>query len=231
MSSVYGAKWLGITEQLVALLDQAEGTVSLASLEYQRLVPCRYLSRLFGLAVGARMKGAIQLERWLRAVCRACAKRNVPMVWTTPAGLPIRLGKELSATSKVPTLLHGGRRWRTVHDAPTPGALSARETSRSVAANVIHSFDGALAWNVVNMAAEQDITVLPNHDCFGVAPYAASWLQATLRQEIGKLYRPDWLAEINAQMLGAATGLRWEAPPMVGTLDPERIGENPYLFS
>jgi hypothetical protein len=84
---------------------------------------------------------------------------------------------------------------------------------------------------MVNEGAAQRITVLPNHDCFAVAPCDAEWLSTTLSYRISELYRPDWLAEITAKIKGAAKGLRIPSPPIVGTLDEGRIGQNPYLFS
>lgn len=231
MSTVYGAQLLGLTEQLVAQLDEAEGMVGLDKLEEKRLIPCRYLARKFGLAVGARLGGAVALQKWLKDACRQCMKVNAPLRWTSPMGLPIQLGKELSGTSKVRTLLHGSRRWQTVLDDPVPGELSGRETTRGITANLIHSFDAALVWEMVNESAAQGVTVLPNHDCFAVAPCDAEWLSTTLGYRISELYRPDWLAEITAEIKGAAKGLRLPKPPMVGTLDEGRIGQNPYLFS
>jgi DNA-directed RNA polymerase len=231
MSTVYGAQLLGLTEQLVAQLDEAEGMVGLAKLEEQRLIPCRYLARKFGLAVGARLGGAVALQKWLKDACRQCMKANAPLRWTSPMGLPIQLGKELSGTSKVRTLLHGSRRWQTVLDDPVPGELSGRETTRGITANLIHSFDAALVWAMVNEGAAQGVTMLPNHDCFAVAPCDAEWLSTTLSYRISELYRPDWLAEITAEIKGAAKGLRIPRPPIVGTLDEGRIGQNPYLFS
>ena len=231
MSTVYGAQLLGLTEQLVAQLDEAEGMVGLDKLEELRLIPCRYLGRKFGLAVGARLSGAVAMQKWLQETCRRCMKVNRPMQWTTPMGLLIRLGKELTGTSKVRTLLHGSRRWQTVLDDPVPGELSTRETTRGITANLIHSFDAALVWAMVCEGADQGITVLPNHDCFAVPPCDAEWLATTLSYRISELYRPDWLAEITAEIAGAARGVKVPPPPMKDTLDPGRIGQNPYLFS
>ena len=230
MSTVYGAKLLGVTEQLVALLDDAEGTVSLGVLERERLIPARYLARKFGLAVGARLAGAVAFQAWLRAVVRCCSAKNQPLRWTTPMGLPIQLGKELTASSGIKSLLHGTRRWQTLLDAPPPGKLSAVETGRSITANFIHSFDAALVWAMVCDGADKGRTVLPNHDCFAVPPCDAEWLHSTLLWRTGELYRPDWLAEITAE-IQATAGARLPAPPMVGTLEVGEIGGNPYLFS
>ena len=231
MTSVYGAQLLGVAEHLAALLDEAEGEVSLARLERERLVPCRYLARKFGLVLGARLGPAMALQGWMRSLSRACLQRNQPLAWTSPAGLPIRVGRPVPAKSRVPTLLHGRRSWQTLMDQPLPGELSARETSRSITANLIHSFDAAMAWAVVCGGAEQGIPVLPNHDCFAVAPCDAPWLAATLSREVRALYQPEWLPEIAAEIAAGAGLPAVPPPPMVGGLDPSAIGENPYLFS
>ncbi len=230
MSTLYGAQLLGVTEQLVALLDEAEGAVPLSVLERDRLIPSRYLARKFSLCVGARLGGAVAFQGWLRALVRLTAGKNLPLQWTTPMGFPIRLGRELTASSGVKSLLHGTRRWQTVLDAPPPGKLSAVETGRAITANLIHSFDAALVWAMVCDGAEKGVTTLPNHDCFAVPPCDAEWLHSSLLWRTGELYRPDWLAEIRAEVK-ARTGLKVPAPPMVGTLEVGQIGRNPYLFS
>ena len=231
MTGVYGAQLLGVGEQLAALLDEAEGEVSLGRLEAERLVPARYLAQRFGVVVGARLRPAMELQAWLRGLSRACMARNRPLAWTAPMGLPIQIGRPVAARSRVPTLLHGRRSWQTVMDQPQPGELSARETARGITANLIHSFDAALAWEVCCRAAVHGIDMLPNHDCFAVSPCHADWLAATLSREARTLYQPDWLPEIGREIACAAGIPPYMAPPMVGDLAPERIGSNPYLFS
>jgi len=231
MTTIYGAQMLGIAEQLVALLDEQEGEVSLGRLERERLVPCRYLSRKFGLVLGAKLKPALELQSWLRSASRRSLSKNIPMAWTSPMGLPIQVGRPMGSTSRINTLLSGRRRWRTLLDQPRDGELSARETSRGVMANVVHSFDAALAWAVVCIGADKGVAVLPNHDCFAVAPCHAEWLHATLHQQLRELYKPDWLAEIGAEIAATARLSRLAAAPMVGTLEVGEIGQNPYCFS
>jgi len=231
MTSIYGAQMLGIAEQLVVQLDEQEGEVPLGRLEHERLVPCRYLSRKFGLVLGAKLGAAMELQAWLRTASRRSLSKNIPMSWTSPMGLPIQVGRPLGSTSRINTLLSGRRRWQTLLDQPKGGELSARETSRGVTANVVHSFDAALAWAVVCEGADKGISVLPNHDCFAVAPCHAGWLHATLHHQLRELYKPDWLAEIGAEIAAAAKLSGLPAPPMVGTLQVGEIGQNPYCFS
>lgn len=231
MTSIYGAQMLGIAEQLVSFLDEAEGEVSLSKLEKERLLPCRYLSRRFGLVLGARLKAALELQAWLRNASRQCLSKNIPLQWTSPMGLPIQIGRPLGSTSRISTLLNGRRRWQTLLDRPKEGELSARETSRGVMANVVHSFDAAFAWAVVCNGADRGFDVLPNHDCFAVPPCHAGWLHATLHQQLCEFYKPEWLAEMSAEIGTAAGLLGMKPPPMVGDLEPGEIGQNPYCFS
>jgi hypothetical protein len=231
MSSVYGAHLLGVAEQLVAQLDLSEGEVSLSRVEEQRLIPCRYLSRVFRVVLRARLGSAMALQRWLRQLNLACTAKNRPLAWTSPMGFPIRVGRPTPSTSGVQTLLHGRRRWQTLMDAPVDGELSARETGRSITANLVHSFDAALVWAVVCDGAGAGISVLPNHDCFAVPPCHAEWLGQALAGHMGAMYRNDWLAEVAGE-IAAGAGLHGVGPPpMVGDLSPGQIGTNPYLFS
>lgn len=231
MTSVYGAQVLGVGEQLAALLDEMEGEVPLSRLEEKRLRPCRYLARKFAVVLGARLKPAMELQAWLRGMARACLSKNIPLQWTSPMGLPIQVGRPMVARSRITTLLHGRPKWQTLLDQPQPGELSAVETSRGITANLVHSFDAALAWQVVCRGAEQGFDVLPNHDCFGVAPCHASWLAATLPTLTRELFKPDRLAEISAEIASAAAIPKPKPPPMVGDLCPGLIGQNDYLFS
>lgn len=231
MSTVYGAGLLGVTEQLSRALDESDGFVPLERLERERLVPCRYLAAKFNKAVGTHLRSAVALHAWLRQVVRRCMTKNRRMEWTTPMGLLISLGKEAQSMSRVRSLVHGTRRWQTVMDVERPGRLSGVETSRAIAAHMIHSFDAALVWAMVCEGAAQGVTVLPNHDCFAVPPCDAEWLHETLLYRTGEMYRPDWITEISLEIQQRAGLKSLQSPPVVGNLEIGEIGRNPYLFS
>ena len=154
-----------------------------------------------------------------------------PIEWTTPMGFPIRLGVLTPVSSKVQTLLSGTPSWQTLMDKPKAGELSARATNRSITANLVHSFDGALAHAIICRGAAQGAQVLPNHDCFAAIPARCDWLHHTLHDELRAMYMPDWLGEISAEIKARAGIKRLPKPPMVGDLCPGEIGQNPYCFS
>jgi DNA-directed RNA polymerase len=96
-------------------------------------------------------------------------------------------------------------------------------------ANLIHSFDGSFCQAIVNKAGEQRYGIITNHDCFATTAANASWLAEELMQQSSELYWPDWLTQIQRE-IKARSGVGISKPPMVGTLDRDAIGQNPYSF-
>ena len=129
------------------------------------------------------------------------------------------------------TLLNGTPSWQSLIDKPKAGELSARATSRSITANLVHSFDAALVHAMVCRGAGHGAQLLTNHDCFAAVPARCDWLHHTLHDELRALYMPDWLEEISAEIKDRAGVQKLPPPPIVGDLCPGEIGHNPYCFS
>ena len=51
-----------------------------------------------------------------------------------------------------------------------------------------------------------------------------------LHDTLGALYAPNWLIGIKEE-IQLSTGISLPNLPKIGTLDPAKIGTNPYLFS
>lgn len=231
MTTIYGAQFLGIVEGLEAALHERKVGAHLSQWMGSRLGPARYLARKIGLLLGAELKSCMELQRWLRELSRTVLASGKPISWESPMGMPIRLGDLLDARTKVATLAHGNRRWRTWKDRAEKGELSARSTNRAITANFVHSFDAALCQLMVSRCGEQSTPLLTNHDCFATIPARAGWLHHTLHDELRSLYATDWLAEIAGQIKTGAGIRRVKAPPMVGDLAEGEIGQNPHCFS
>ena len=231
MTTIYGAQFLGVVEGLVAALEERQAGLKLHQWEYAYLAPARYLARKLGVLLGAELKSCLDLQTWLRTVTRTVLAEGKAVQWTSPMGLPIRLGDALDPRTTVTTLAHGRRRWQAWSDEAKEGELSARSTNRAVTANTVHSFDAALCQLVIEKSGEQGAQLLTNHDCFATIPSRAGWLHHTLHDELRGLYAPDWLAEMAAQIADAA-GLKNLPPaPQVGDLCHGEIGQNPHCFS
>lgn len=230
MTTVYGARHFGITEGLIAVLQEAKPGVPVTWWQKEYTNPAQYLARKFALVIGAQLKSCIELEKWLKEVSRRCLKQQQRIQWVSPMGFPIALGNEAEQKQRVNTVLHGSRRWQRVDANYQPGELSARVTNRGVMANTIHTFDGALCQAVVLTSACMEMPLLTNHDCFATSPAHAATLHGALLNELRAMYRPDWLAEMRVEISRNA-GVALPHPPHVGSLCEGMIGENPYCFS
>lgn len=231
MSSIYGAQFRSIFDGLADhLIERVElGNAS----DYQRqiVLPARYLAQKLQQAMAPRIAPLLKLKRWLEAISATVVKQQQGICWTSPVGLPVLLAARQSANPPARTLLHGNRGWRTDDSPRRRRELSARATSRGITANLVHSFDAALAHAVICRAEDVGAEVLPNHDCFAVTPARATWLHRTLHSELRTLYLPEWLEEIASEIACNAGVYGLPAPPMVNTLKPGEVGQNPYCFS
>lgn len=231
MTTIYGAQFIGMVGGLVLALEERNAGLHVSQWESGYLAPARYLARKIGVLLGAELKSCIAMQQWLREVSRVVLAAGKPISWTSPMGMPLRLGDLLDARTNVTTLAHGNRRWRAWTDRAEGGELSARSTNRAITANFVHSFDAALCQLMVSRSGEQCAPLLTNHDCFATTPARASWLHHALHNELRSLYATDWLAEITGQ-IKAGTGIRQiKPPPMVGDLGEGEIGKNAHCFS
>jgi DNA-directed RNA polymerase len=231
MTTIYGAQFLGIVDGLVAALEERQAGLPLGEWERGYLAPARYLARKLGVLLGAELKSCLDLQAWLRGISRKVLAQGRSLQWTSPMGMAIRLGDRLDPRSTVTTLAHGKHRWQTWMDEAADGEMSARSTNRAITANTVHAFDAAMCQLIICRSGEQRVPLLTNHDCFATTPAHAGWLHHTLHDELRGLYATDWLAEIRAEIAGAAGVQGLKAPPMVGDLCHGEIGQNPHCFS
>ena len=231
MTTTYGAQYQGIVDGLVELLTQEVGLLHPWDYESKLLAPSRYLAKRLLATLREEVQPCLAVQDWLRKVSAVVVKAQKPIEWTTPMGFPMRLGSLTPSRSKVQTLLSGAPSWQTLMDKPERGELSARATNRSITANLVHSFDGALVHAVVHRGATHGVQLLTSHDCFAAIPARCDWLHHTLHDELRAMYMTDWLAEIAAEIKARSGVKRLPPPPMVGDLRPGEIGQNPYCFS
>lgn len=230
MRSVYGARHFGLAEGFTSWLQEQHPEISVGRWEKEIVRPAQYLARKVGLLIGAELKSAVELEKWLRAVSRRCMAKQKRIQWVSPMGFPIALGNEVEHKQRVRSSIHATRRWTHTDGHFEQGTLSAKTTNRGVTANTVHTFDAAHCHAVVTRCQQLGIEVLTNHDCYAVKPAHADWLHHTVIDEFRIMYRTDWLAELRVE-IGRNAGVQLPHPPLVGDLCDGEIGVNPYLFS
>ena len=230
MTSIYGARYFGIVDQLMEWLMEKNPCLDLEEWDREYVMPAQYLTRKLNLAIGHRLKSCVQVETWLRSISKACMKKQRRIRFTTPMGFPIALGVEQEARQRIRTEINGSKRWATTEAGVTPGELSARATNRGITANVIHAFDASFCHASVQRMQRVGLPVITNHDCFATLPSAAGQLHRELLYELREHYSTDWLTEIKEE-IEENTGITLPVPPFVGDLCEGEIGQNPYVFS
>lgn len=231
MTTIYGAQFMGITDQLISQLEERDSNLSISQWQRGYVTPATYLSRKLAVLLGAELASCIALRSWLTNTCRLVLRHERPLRWTGPYGFPVQLGQRFDQRRNVTSLTRGRRRWKAAGEADAEQGLSAMQTNRSITANLIHSFDAAFCHAVVSTCAALGVEVLTNHDCFATTPRHAGWLHQQLHQQLRTMYSPDWLAEITGEIQDANRDLLIPGPPAVTTLCPGEIGNNPLCFS
>ena len=230
MTSIYGARYFGIVDQLMEWLMAKNPCLGLEEWDREYAMPAQYLTRKLNIAIGHRLKSCVQVETWLRSVSKACMKKQRRIRFTTPMGFPIVLGVEQEARQRVRTEINGSKRWATKAADVTAGELSARATNRGITANVIHAFDASFCHALVQTMQRSGLPVITNHDCFATLPSSAAQLHRNLLFELREHYKTDWLTEIKEE-IEENSGIALQLPPFVGDLCEGEIGQNPYVFS
>ena len=230
LTTIYGATHWGIVEFLTSFLMDRVPMVDLDSWDREYVWPAQYLSQKLNLVIAERMRSCIELQAWLKALSKACMKRQQRIRFHTPMGFPVSLGVEQEKRSKISTTINGTKSWQTADTVIIPGELSARATNRGIMANVIHAFDGSLCDAVVQRMHNVNAQVITNHDCFGSLPSNASLLHRLLHQELREHFKPCWLTEMH-QEASFNAGIELPLAPIVGSLCEGNIGHNPYCYS
>ena len=230
MSVPYGGSYQSVADQLVVALDAHLGFVPLDEFKLRVAIPSKYLASILWAELKEVVASVNAVKKWLKTCCRGLMKHQHPLRWETPMGWPMLIADRETKKIRVDTWLYGQKASMTLVDQPAEAPLSSRQANKGLPANLIHSFDAAFCHAIVSRAAERQVQLLTNHDCFAVHPCNAGPMHRLLHEEFRVLYREDWLAVWRSE-IQADTGIELPQPPMVNTLEPGLIGTNDYLFS
>lgn len=227
MTVCYGAGFLSLADRLALDLEQHCPNLPPAQWEQRLIRPSAYLARHVLRVFEEELGSVLALRTWMRKATATVAQHQEHVEWHAPSGMLLRLGREPDRVAKGRTAVSGSRRWV---DATAPEiALGGVATARGSMANLIHSFDGSFCQAVVASAGVQRVGIITNHDCFATTAAHSSWLAEELMFQSLNQYRDGWLPQIHCE-IKARSGVAIPRPPMVMTLDPEDIGQNPYAF-
>lgn len=178
---------------------------------------------------------------WMRDLTSTVVKEghNVPLVWTTPAGLPVRQIRFEELPVRVFTYLDGSR--TAIQFRRESRKVSKAKMLSSVAPNFVHSMDAAHLQ--MSVYASEDayangdfptpLSYAMIHDSFGVHAADMPNFGIILRASFHHMYaNNDVLADLHADAAAILDDPSALAPvPEKGTLDLDEVINSDFFFS
>lgn len=189
----------------------------------------KFLAAQIHIAVKELMPSIGGLHAWLTKVARAQIKAGFRPYWVTPNGMVV---ESYSSESYDQTyfLNMTGRRVR-IRCKDTEGSPpSLKKSMGQLSADFIHSQDAAFLQRFVWHWRTYGHPIISIHDCVGTTLDNVSLMRGELQDQFARFYSEDHLTRMK-ETVEEGIKVKLPPPPIVGTLDLQDIGENPYLFT
>ncbi|MGY6517439.1 MAG: DNA-directed RNA polymerase [Lysobacteraceae bacterium] len=193
-----------------------------------------WLAKLVLDAIRETVFAAASAMDFLMETAEASVAAELPLVWTTPDGLPV-VQDEREEVAKTQTVYWHGQRLRLAVFEETK-KLSKRRNKSALPPNFVHSLDAThLRLAVVLGHANGIVDWAVVHDSFGTHAADVDLLHAVLRQSFIDLYQENPLSSIRnatAQRI-ELTGGSPDLPPVppTGTLELEAVMDSDFCFA
>jgi DNA-directed RNA polymerase len=174
------------------------------------------------------MPGVLSLQKWLIEVGRLQLKANHKPHWYTPDGLLVEVYRHDMALDQIKLVL-ANRTVRIVTKTNEGAPIDKKRSTSGIAAHFVHSQDGAFLRRFVNHWQGYGHPISTVHDCFGTTVDRVTTMRKELNDQWARFYSVDYLTHLQGYT-AALVGEPVPAPPIVGDLDRNGIGGNPFLF-
>lgn len=227
MPVIYGRSYLSLAEAIkIYLRDEVGDFLTDEGLRVLDLA--LVLATTVNAVVAEALPHVKGLSRWLTHLSNLQIDAGLRPYWFTPNGMAIESYQ--SATERDTIELNLAKRTIRVNLSDNSGCKpDKRKTARKLVPDYIHSMDAAFLQRFVSHWGTYKHPISTIHDCFGTTLEHVETLQSELNDQWHRFYSVDWLTK-HQGMVESLVGQEVLAPPIIGTLDRSRIGENSYLF-
>lgn len=176
--------------------------------------------------------GMLLAMEYLQAVSDVLTEENIPMHWTTPAGLRVEQARHNAEAVFLSSEINGKRRTRTFYI--NGDTLSKKGQRAGVAPNFVHGVDAShMAMTVNALVAVGVRNLWMVHDSFG-APFAhCQTVFDVTREQFVQLMSPDllrkWTEDVTAN-LSPEGKEKLPSLPEYGELDLNGVRESVYAW-
>ena len=193
--------------------------------------PTYYLTKKIWSAIEKVIVGARDTMKFLKDVATLVASENLPIVWTTPLGLPIFMSTYKKQSKRVKTQM--GDNIIKLSLTSDTDEINSAKMKQSVCPNLIHSLDASVLQLSVVKASKYGVdTFSLVHDSFGVLAPDVDYMSLSLREAFCEIYSQDvlanWAMEMK-RMLSEKNQKKFPSLPAKGNLDVESV-KNSIFF-
>lgn len=234
MTMPYGATLTGFTTQLMGEVQTwKDSGAPLPPFEADGFRECSFLAKMIKDSLGEVVVSAAEAMEWLQGVAKIAAAENLPIIWTTPVGFPVRQEYRQAITSRVRTEI-AGTFYRTLLRTHDSDKINKRRMTSAISPNFVHSCDAAHLIRTVNLAESNEIKDLAMvHDSFGTHASDAGQLAVILRHAFVQIHNEnDVLQDFYEQIKTQVTNPEdIPLPPKKGNLDLLDVLQSDFFFA
>lgn len=239
MTRPYSVTAFGMRDQLIQELDAMLEEDSLKFLKEDTDIArvAYYLADNNLRAISTVVVAAEEAMKWLQDVAKVVSQNGLPVVWTTPVGLPVRQFYTTNL-SEILKVYIGGEETK-IHFQRQGGELNSRKQSAGISPNFVHSCDAAHMMSTISLCKADGIKDYAMiHDSYGVHACDTGTLANNLRVAFVEQYSGDVLAKFRDEIVSqlkssGAEKLVAKMPPLpkYGTLDLNVVLDSEYFFA
>ncbi len=191
------------------------------------------LAQVFASAAHQTIKSGFpqigNLSRWLGHIGELQIKQNIRPHWITPNGLMIQSYSNVTERDYI-DLRVANRSVRVEQRDQNKKVFNVQRTKRKMVPDYVHSMDAAFLQRFVcHWHDTYGHPLSTVHDCFGTTLDHVVTMRKELNDQWARFYSVDHLQR-HKKASEAVLQREVPEPPVLETLDRERVGENPYLF-
>lgn len=254
MTYVYSATKRAMADQIRAELAELDRAANERGGEpylrgHDNFLAGSWLANMLFKLIGDTVPAARTAMAWLKSAAKAVSNLDVPLWWTTPAGLPVLQRYPQTKPQTVNVTFRKQRLQLQLHDdagrnslgewtgAGGVRSMDARRAIDGIAPNFVHSLDAAHLMMTVTAAKDAGITdVAVIHDSFATHASNMDGLSGLLRRTFIDLYKSDPLLAFRNEALDQIQSLGGSPDllpplPLTGSLDLRSIEDAAYMFA
>ena len=227
MPCIYGRTYQSLTGVINTYLrDELSDFLTDGGLRVIDLANC--LAQITHQEVKAAMPHANDLARWLNKLADMQMDAGLRPYWFSPTGLAVECYSYEQRCDSFKLLL-GSRTIRVTQRVADGQKFDRRKSRTKLMPSYIQSFDAAFCLTFAAHWKNFNHPLSTVHDCFGTTLQYVDTMRDELCDQWARFYSKDYLTQ-HQGMVEMITGKRVPNPPLMGTLDRNRVGENINLF-